>query len=85
MYIAAGEIIPAVTGESWQRFVTARLLEPLGMDESTLSVDAIEGRDNVATPHIGIDGEPTPVAWYDLAKLRREGNRQCLSADDESL
>ncbi len=69
MYIAAGEIIPAVTGESWQRFVTARLLEPLGMDESTLSVDALEGRDNVATPHIGIDGEPTPVAWYDLANV----------------
>ena len=69
MYLAAGEIIPAVTGESWQRFVTTRLLEPLGMDESTLSVDALEGHDNVATPHIEIHGKPTPVAWYDLANV----------------
>jgi CubicO group peptidase (beta-lactamase class C family) len=69
MYVAAGEIIPAVVGESWQRFVTARLLEPLGMDESTLSVDALEARDNVATPHIEIRGKPKPVAWYDLANV----------------
>ncbi len=69
MYLAAGEIIPAVTGESWQRFVTARLLVPLGMNESTLSVEALQGRDNVATPHIEIHGEATPVAWYDLANV----------------
>ncbi|MCZ6756535.1 MAG: serine hydrolase [Gemmatimonadetes bacterium] len=66
MYLAAGEIIPAVTGESWHSFVTERLLEPLGMYQSTLSVDGLGERDNVATPHIEIHGEPEPVAWYDL-------------------
>ena len=69
MYLAAGEIIPAVTGQSWRRFVTARLLEPLGMYESTLSIDALEGRDNVATPHIEIHGKPEPVTWYDLTNV----------------
>ncbi|MEE8478330.1 MAG: serine hydrolase [Gemmatimonadales bacterium] len=69
MYLAAGKIISTVTGVSWHSFVTERLLEPLGMNQSTLSVDQLGERDNVATPHIEISGKPEPVAWYDLGNV----------------
>src|SRR5438046_5180887 len=37
LYIAAGQIIPAVTGKSWEEYVTEKILKPLGMKTTTLS------------------------------------------------
>src|SRR3984957_8001529 len=37
MYIAAGQIIPAVTGQTWENYVRAHILDPLGMKTTTLS------------------------------------------------
>jgi CubicO group peptidase (beta-lactamase class C family) len=34
LYLVAGILITRITGQSWEDFVTARLLRPLGMDES---------------------------------------------------
>ena len=31
LYVAAGQIIPAVTGKSWDEFVRERIFDPLGM------------------------------------------------------
>ena len=38
LYIAAGEIVPAVTGKSWDDFIKERILTPLGMTESGTSI-----------------------------------------------
>ncbi len=57
MFVAAGQIIPAVTGLSWDAFVQERLLRPLGMARSNTSVRDFAGVDNVARPHTaGLDG-----------------------------
>src|SRR5229473_2999061 len=37
MYIAAGQIIPAVTGKSWEDTIRERILVPLGMNTTNLS------------------------------------------------
>src|SRR5580698_1071490 len=42
MYIAAGQIIPAVTGSTWESYVRSRILDPLGMRTTTLTVDALK-------------------------------------------
>ena len=65
MYLAAGEIIPAVTEQSWEAFVTTRLLEPLGMTESVVKAADLEERENVAVPHMVVDGELKSLAHYD--------------------
>ncbi|TVQ67558.1 MAG: serine hydrolase [Balneolaceae bacterium] len=57
MYMVAGEIIPAVTGQSWDDFVTERIFTPLGMDRSNTSVTQIADDENAAWPHQEIDGE----------------------------
>ena len=51
MYIAAGEIIPAVTGKSWDDFIRERFFGPLGMERSITSTNELAGFENVATPH----------------------------------
>jgi CubicO group peptidase (beta-lactamase class C family) len=51
LYAAAGEIIPAVTGMSWEAFVRQRILTPLGMTETRTGVDDLRPGDRFATPH----------------------------------
>src|SRR5262245_66596541 len=50
MYLTAGQIIPAVTGKSWDDFIKDRLFKPLGMPARTTSMKALQASHNVATP-----------------------------------
>ena len=50
--IVAGEIIERVSGQSWEDFTRERVLEPLGMDTATLSIDELKQHDDIATPSI---------------------------------
>lgn len=64
MFVAAGEIVARVSGQSWDDVVKARIFEPLGMSETVTSTRALGGRDNVATPHGPTYGAPRPYPWY---------------------
>ncbi|HEX4243240.1 MAG TPA: serine hydrolase [Steroidobacteraceae bacterium] len=66
MYIAAGQIIPAVTGETWESYVRARVLDPLGMKTTTLDVAALEASSNHAHPHERVDGVLRPIEFVAL-------------------
>ncbi len=67
MYITAGLLIERVTGESWQRFISTRILEPLRMRHTTTGTDKIVGSlaADRALPHI--DGEVFPEIDYSNA------------------
>lgn len=56
MYTAAGEAIPALTGISWDDFVSDRLFTPIGMADSITGPHLFGGNQNVATPHETVDG-----------------------------
>ena len=56
MYSVAGEVIPAVTGQSWDAFVRERIFAPLGMARSNTTVDDISEGENAAWPHQEIEG-----------------------------
>ncbi len=61
MYLVAGQIIPAITGQSWDDFVTKRLFSPLGMDRSNTSITQIDDDENAAWPHQEIRGEVVTI------------------------
>ena len=63
MFIAAGEIIPAVTGTSFDKFITGRIFEPLGMRRTNTSITTLKGLDNVATPHAPSNGKMVPIPY----------------------
>ncbi|WP_174273967.1 serine hydrolase, partial [Sphingomonas bacterium] len=46
LYIVAGMLITSVTGQSWEDFVTARILVPLGMRET------VAARSRIRTPNL---------------------------------
>ena len=59
MFIAAGQIVERVSGQSCAAFVQQRILDPLGMTRTTTSVTAFD--DNVATPHNASGGTLRPL------------------------
>jgi CubicO group peptidase (beta-lactamase class C family) len=63
MFIAAGEVVRAVTGEPWEQFTQRRIIDPLGMRRTVFSTGALAGRDNVATPHGTWRGELRTFPW----------------------
>jgi len=62
MYMVAGEVVAAVSGLSWDEFMTSRIFGPLGMTRSSTTVDAIADGENAAWPHQEIEGEVVPIA-----------------------
>jgi len=52
MYVVAGQIIPSITGKTWDEFIRERLLTPLNMKRTTTTMSELSGMQNVASPHI---------------------------------
>ena len=55
MYAAAGAVIEAVTGQSWEEVMRTRLFEPLGMSETIATAATLAQQPNVALPHDIVD------------------------------
>src|SRR5258705_5446178 len=65
LYSVAGEVIEAVSGQTWEDFVSSRILARVGMTGSNVHhSDATKGG-NVATPHAPVDGKVRAIAAFD--------------------
>jgi len=64
LYIVAGELIEAVSGLSWEEFISRRILAPLGMKNTTVRHSAAGSGENSATPHARVEGVVRPVAAF---------------------
>ncbi len=73
MFLAAGEIIPVVTGKSWDDFIRERFFGPLGMRRTTTSVSALNGIPNVATPHNEMDGRLRVIRYSKVDNIGGAG------------
>jgi CubicO group peptidase (beta-lactamase class C family) len=56
LYVVAGEVIEAVSGQSWENFVTNRILKKVGMTDSTPRHTDIGRGPNAAAPHAPVNG-----------------------------
>jgi CubicO group peptidase (beta-lactamase class C family) len=74
LYIAAGQIIPAVTGKSWEEYVTEKILRPLGMKTTTLSNAHFPADADVAWPHSKIGGPLRPIDFVELDNAAPAGS-----------
>lgn len=61
LYIAAGEIIQAVTGKSWANTIRDRIFKMVDMNDSNVSVTEFTPATNFATPHAIVEGKLTPI------------------------
>jgi CubicO group peptidase (beta-lactamase class C family) len=63
MFAAAGDIIPAIAGVTWDDFLKRKFFEPMGMSRTNTDVRTMERLDDVARPHTLVKGKVVPVAY----------------------
>jgi CubicO group peptidase (beta-lactamase class C family) len=66
MFIAAGLVIEAISGQNWDEFVTQRILQPLGMNTSNTTIRDLQNQTNVASPHMDFQGIARTVPWRNI-------------------
>jgi CubicO group peptidase (beta-lactamase class C family) len=81
LYLVAGEVIEAVTGQSWEDFVAARILAKAGMRGSNVRHSAAAAGGNIASPHAPIDGVVRVIKPFDSDNTNPAGGINS-SADD---
>jgi CubicO group peptidase (beta-lactamase class C family) len=74
MFLAAGEVVHAMTGKSWDDVVAERLFGPLGMTESNTSVRLLDGNANVATPHAELGDSIVIVPYRNIDNVAPAGS-----------
>jgi CubicO group peptidase (beta-lactamase class C family) len=73
MFLAAGEIIPEVTGMSWDIYIDSTFFKPLGMNSSTTSLFGLTQRTNFAHPHNDHDGTNKAIQFVNWDNISPAG------------
>lgn len=68
-FLVAGEILNKVTGKTWEQFIQAKLLQPIGMQRTLMNTAAIQSHTNVATPYSNAFGNLEPLPYDQIDNL----------------
>jgi len=64
LYLVAGEVIERVSGMSWEDFIQERILNPLEMDSTFPSIESMQDKSNLASPHDSNTGTLKALTHY---------------------
>ena len=64
LYLVAGEVIEAASGQSWEDFVRSRILRKVGMNDSDVRHSAVTEQGNVAGTHAEVNDTVRPVSPF---------------------
>ena len=81
LYMTAGQIIPAVTGVSWDDYIRQRIFTPLGMNHSNVSNAGIKPTDDVAFPHSRVENKLQVITFENLDNAGPAGSINSCAAD----
>jgi CubicO group peptidase (beta-lactamase class C family) len=74
MYLAAGKLLEAIAGVSWDHFIETRIFAPLGMTDSHPSLATLGKLENVARPHATVEGTMTEIQPHDGLNVNPAGS-----------
>jgi CubicO group peptidase (beta-lactamase class C family) len=81
LYMTAGQIIPAVTGTSWDDYIRQHIFAPLGMTHSVVSNKDFKPGDDYSAPHGSIEGKLQALPLEDLDNVGPAGSINSSAAD----
>jgi CubicO group peptidase (beta-lactamase class C family) len=81
LYLVAGQMIPRITGESWEEFVHERIFAPLGMSHTNASTPELAAAADVAIPHALADGKLVALAQTNHDNNAPAGSINSCAAD----
>jgi len=73
MYLEAGTILGAASGTSWDDVIQHRILDPLGMRSTTLTIRGLDQRRNVSSPHRTTHGVVHAIPWDNIDNVAPAG------------
>lgn len=68
-FLVAGQILEKVTGQSWENYVKANILDPLGMTNTYMNTAGLAQRINVAKPHNNLFSNLTVIPFDNVDNL----------------
>lgn len=80
LYMVAGQLIEAVTGQRWEEYVAGHVLAPAGMTRSTTDSERRFATANRAFPHARLDGGLRGAGTQALLEERDELGRNAAPA-----
>ena len=81
LYMTAGQIIPAVTGMSWDDYIRQHIFAPLGMEHSNVSTAAYQPGGDYGYPHSRVDGKLQVIPFEVLDNVGPAGAINSCAAD----
>jgi len=81
LYMTAGQIIPAVTGTSWDDYIRQHIFAPLGMNHSTVTSKDLKPGDDYSAPHSRVEGKLQAIPLEDLDNVGPAGSINSCAAD----
>jgi CubicO group peptidase (beta-lactamase class C family) len=80
-YLAAGHIVEVLSGTPWEDYLRSRLLTPLGMNRSNLSVDDMRADPDHASAYERREGVVVPVPQRSVTAMAPAGAINSCAAD----
>jgi len=81
LYLVAGEVIEAISGQSWEDFVSSRILAKVGMAGSNVRHSAAAATGNIAVPHAPVNGVVRPIKPFDSDNTNPAGGINSSAED----
>lgn len=68
-FVTAGRILEKVTGDTWENYIQANILSPLGMTNTYMNTAGLEMRNNVAQPHNNLYSPLTTIPFDNVDNM----------------
>jgi len=81
LYVVAGELIAAVSGQSWEEFIDSRILNKFGMVDSKTRIEQVLAATNVAQPYMLVDQKLTKVDHEAVPNIAPAGGIYSSASD----
>ncbi|HEX6489022.1 MAG TPA: serine hydrolase [Candidatus Dormibacteraeota bacterium] len=80
-YLLAGHIIGVLTNSTWEEQLRKRVLEPLGMKDTTIGTSEIDSIADRSIAYDDKDGEPVAIPYRSMANMNPAGGLFSSAAD----
>lgn len=81
MFTAAGLVVKAVTGITWDEFVMKRILDPLDMSRTTTTVRGLDQKSNVASSYTYVADSSVAIPRWNQDNIGPAGSLNSTAAD----
>jgi CubicO group peptidase (beta-lactamase class C family) len=81
MYVAAGQVVAAASGRSWDDYLREKIFLPLGMKDTNTSADAYRADGDWASPHGKAEGKLQGAPFVNLDNAGPAGSINSSAAD----